>query len=49
LIDAMHRLSRIDGVQVVELTGADIVRHRLVREIVDAYDADQPRAKSRKK
>lgn len=49
LIDAMHRLSRINGVQVVELTGADIVRHRLVREIVDAYDADQTHAKSRKK
>jgi phosphate starvation-inducible PhoH-like protein len=49
LIDAMHRLSRIDGVQVVELTGRDIVRHRLVREIVSAYDADQPQAKSRRK
>jgi phosphate starvation-inducible PhoH-like protein len=48
LIDAMHRLNEIDGVQVVELTGRDIVRHRLVREIVNAYD-DQPQAKSRRK
>jgi phosphate starvation-inducible PhoH-like protein len=36
--DAIHRLSDIDGVGVVELTGRDIVRHRLVREIVKAYE-----------
>ena len=49
LIDAMQRLGHIDGVQVVELTGADIVRHRLVREIVDAYDAEVPPRKLRRK
>jgi len=36
--DAIQRLSDIDGVGVVELTGRDIVRHRLVREIVKAYE-----------
>lgn len=36
--DAMGRLRGIEGVAQVELTGADIVRHRLVREIVKAYD-----------
>ena len=35
---AMHRLGGIDGVAVVELTGQDIVRHRLVRDVVKAYD-----------
>lgn len=40
LLDAVHRLRHIHGVSVVELTGADIVRHRLVREIVEAYDDD---------
>lgn len=40
LNDALRRLSRIQGVGVVELTGEDIVRHRLVREIVHAYDKD---------
>ncbi|RLS58594.1 MAG: PhoH family protein [Planctomycetota bacterium] len=40
LLDAVHRLRKIHGVSVVELTGADIVRHRLVREIVEAYDDD---------
>lgn len=37
--DAMSRLDGIDGVAIVELGGEDIVRHRLVREIVKAYDA----------
>ncbi|MBL8852031.1 MAG: PhoH family protein [Planctomycetaceae bacterium] len=38
MMDAMHRLADIEGVGMVELTGRDIVRHRLVREIVEAYD-----------
>ncbi|MGI9519137.1 MAG: PhoH family protein [Pirellulaceae bacterium] len=40
LKDAMHRLKHIDGVSFVELTVADIVRHRLVQDIVDAYELD---------
>ncbi len=38
LIDAIGRLGNIEGVGVVALSGEDIVRHRLVREIVKAYD-----------
>ena len=38
LTDAIERLSHIPGVASVKLTGKDIVRHRLVREIVKAYD-----------
>lgn len=38
LRDGMRRLSEIEGVAIVRLTGKDIVRHRLVREIVSAYD-----------
>ncbi len=38
LSDATHRLRAIAGVAVVQLTGRDIVRHRLVRDIVHAYD-----------
>ena len=37
LPDAIKRLSSIDGVDVVRLRGRDIVRHRLVSEIVKAY------------
>ncbi len=36
--DAVRRLKKIEGVGNVELSGEDIVRHRLVREIVKAYD-----------
>ncbi len=38
LIDAISRLQKIEGYALVKLTGADIVRHRLVQEIVRAYD-----------
>ncbi|MEZ6131934.1 MAG: PhoH family protein [Planctomycetaceae bacterium] len=39
LNDGIRRLSGINGVAIVRLTGQDIVRHRLVREIVSAYEA----------
>ncbi len=46
--DAIRRLSAVSGVASVGLSGQDIVRHRLVREIVSAYetsgDADQSSA-----
>ncbi|NQV22920.1 MAG: PhoH family protein [Rhodopirellula sp.] len=41
LMDARQRLTGITGVEAVELSGQDIVRHRLVRDIVRAYD-DSP-------
>jgi len=34
---AVDILDGIDGIHVAELTSADVVRHRLVSEIVDAY------------
>ena len=40
LLDGMRRLSKIDGVAIIQLNGQDIVRHRLVREIVSAYEAE---------
>ena len=47
LVDATGRLKKIKGVAVVEMTGRDIVRHRLVREIVTAYDDKPGRKRSR--
>ncbi|WP_152097823.1 PhoH family protein [Lacipirellula parvula] len=38
LVDALHRLQGIEGVASVRLSGSDIVRHRLVQEIVSAYE-----------
>jgi phosphate starvation-inducible PhoH-like protein len=38
LIDVQERLKGVSGVDFVYLTRRDIVRHRLVRDIVDAYE-----------
>jgi phosphate starvation-inducible PhoH-like protein len=38
LVDAMARLRGIEGIAEVHLTRSDIVRHRLVQDIVHAYD-----------
>ena len=37
LVDAIRRLGRVNGVATTSLDRADIVRHRLVQRIVDAY------------
>ena len=42
LVDATRRLRGIEGLTQVQLTDADIVRHRLVRDIVRAYE-EEPR------
>ena len=39
LIEALHILSDVEGIGIVNLTQKDIVRHKLVTRIVDAYDA----------
>jgi len=48
LTDAVARLANIDGIGVVHLTKADIVRHRLVKEIVRAYDDKRPEGARKK-
>lgn len=40
LKDALKRLSDVDGIGVVRLQASDIVRHRLVQRIVEAYEVD---------
>lgn len=46
LVDAMRKLRGIKGIARIELQRGDIVRHRLVQNIVDAYEraktVDQP-------
>ncbi|HET6879552.1 MAG TPA: PhoH family protein, partial [Pirellulales bacterium] len=46
LIDAMRRLKGIEGLTHVRLGNADIVRHRLVREIVRAYEEEPARRRA---
>lgn len=38
LVQAIRLLKKIDGISIVELDESDIVRHRLVKEIVKAFD-----------
>ncbi len=40
LIDALARLRDIEGINIVQLGKTDIVRHRLVQDIVRAYEDD---------
>lgn len=47
LNDALVRLKHIQGVSIVPLSSADIVRHRLVQEIVNAYDEDSKKRKTK--
>lgn len=43
LADAVHRLRNIEGISLIHLDDADIVRNPLVQKIVAAYDDDHPR------
>jgi phosphate starvation-inducible PhoH-like protein len=40
LLDAVNKLKGVKGIGVVELERGDIVRHRLVQNIVNAYERD---------
>ena len=48
LIDALGRLRDIAGVNIVQLNKSDIVRHRLVQDIVRAYEDEQQKTTLRK-
>jgi phosphate starvation-inducible PhoH-like protein len=37
MIDALRRLENVPGIGIVRLDQQDIVRHRLVQDIVTAY------------
>jgi phosphate starvation-inducible PhoH-like protein len=43
LLDAVHRLEGIEGFAHVALNNKDIVRHRLVQEIVRVYEEEEPK------
>lgn len=43
LIDAVRRLRRIRGISFVTMDKSDIVRHRLVQRIVEAYESQRDR------
>jgi len=39
LIEALHILNEVEGIGIVRLDRTDIVRHKLVTRIVNAYEA----------
>lgn len=38
LVDAVEILKNVNGISFIELDGRDVVRHKLVREILNAYE-----------
>jgi phosphate starvation-inducible PhoH-like protein len=45
---AIHILRNINGIAHIELDGEDVVRHRLVKEIIKAYDREHVEIEKRK-
>ncbi|MEJ2182664.1 MAG: PhoH family protein [Nitrospirota bacterium] len=45
LVEAKNVLGAVEGIKVVYFSGKDVVRHRLVQEIVEAYDRFEKRHK----
>ena len=37
LIQASEYLEGVDGIAFIHMTGTDVLRHRLVRKIIDRY------------
>lgn len=48
LIKSLRILKNIDGIGMLQLTSEDVVRHRLVKQIINAYDKHQEEDTSRK-
>lgn len=48
LIEALDILKNIKDIGFVELDSSDVIRHRLVKDIVDAYDKNEKKLKKRK-
>jgi phosphate starvation-inducible PhoH-like protein len=48
LRQAMEMLDGIDGIAIVPLTAEDVVRHRLVKEIIKAYEKTEAEERAKK-
>mgnify|MGYP000751677630 CR=1 FL=1 len=40
LIESLERLSNVEGISVVRLTTTDVIRHRLVKKIIEAFETE---------
>lgn len=45
---ALHILDDVEGIEIVHLNESDVVRHRLVREIIKKYETDDEIIRARK-
>ena len=45
LVDAMRVLKNIDGIAINIFTEKDVVRHKLVQDIIKAYEKQEERKK----
>ncbi len=43
LLEALHILRGVSGISVLELDGNDVIRHRLVKKVIRAYDLQEAR------
>lgn len=48
LAHALHILKNVDGISIIELTKKDIIRHKLVTRIVEAYEHDKEKETTEK-
>jgi phosphate starvation-inducible PhoH-like protein len=39
LLQAVKLLKKVDGIDIIELTNADVIRHKLVKAIIEQYEA----------
>jgi phosphate starvation-inducible PhoH-like protein len=40
LAQAIRLLKKTDGIEIIELTTLDVIRHRLVKAIIEKYESD---------
>ncbi len=44
LLDALEILKNVKGISIVKLDGRDVIRHKLVRDIISAYEKDNKKS-----
>jgi phosphate starvation-inducible protein PhoH and related proteins len=48
LTEALHILKDVKGIGVVSLSGKDVIRHKLVKSIIEAYEKDDAQRDERR-
>lgn len=49
LVQSLKILRKVKGIEIIELDGSDVVRHKLVKKIIEAYDKSEEETHSKKK